>query len=107
MFKGSDLYDHVCLPNPHVVLTPKIFISTPLRKLELVSPLQNGIKYLITIEWHEIGINYRLANLLSKQRTEICRKNEILNDQIKNLYRESEQLEQGLLKQYQIDIISV
>ena len=79
---GLKLFDSIVLPNPLVDLTPKIFINSPLRKIEIPSQRVSGIKYILNIEWHEIGLNYRLADLLSKQRTEVSRKHEIVKNQI-------------------------
>jgi len=59
-------------------LDPKIFMDQPGRKIEINSAKNQGVKYIVNIEWEEIGRNHRLANILSKQRGDIARKAEIV-----------------------------
>ena len=44
-----------------------------------------GIKYMVSVEWNGIGLNYRLAELLAKQRSQIQNKLRTVQDQIASL----------------------
>jgi len=54
------------VPNPLTELKPKVFLDTSSRKLEVLSAKVSGVKYILNIEWEEIGKNYRLVQILKR-----------------------------------------
>ena len=66
----------------------QIFLSKPLRTVEIVSVKKPKLKYKIQYEWNEVRHNYRLKDNLEKQKKDIQRKYDIINKKIIELEKE-------------------
>ena len=62
---------------------------------------------MVSVEWNGIGLNYRLAELLAKQRSQIQTKLRTVQDQIASLKQQIQKLEGGILKEYKLDIVKI
>lgn len=99
--------DKFSIPNPITELGPDIFMLNEQRKLEIIGRLNPNHKFMVCIEWMQIGLNKRLANTLTKQQKKVILKRDALQDKMKETMAEIQVLRDGILEKYSYDIISV
>ena len=68
------VFDKIYVPNPLSQIKPKMFIEKSYRSLEIESKTHPNTKYIFTIEWNEIGMNYRESQKLAKERSQLNKK---------------------------------